>query len=105
MWAFGQGATEGWIWGIWVGFCVAALPALSVLVCTGIGSGQSRSDRQLVYASCPWAIDGRGIGFGVPCQFLVSWCGLSVVGLGALELTWNVSNVVVSGLVLMPDCL
>ena len=103
---------QDWLWGNWVGFWVAALPALRMLVFTGISSRQSRSDRELVYASCPWVVDGRGIGFGVPCHFLVSpvifwcwWCCLSAVGLGALELTWNVSNVVVSGLVLMLDWL
>ena len=72
-------------------------------MCTGIGSRQSRSDRQLVYDSCPWAVDGRGLVLVSPV-FSVSWCGLSAAGLGALELTWNVSKVVVSGLVLMLDC-
>ena len=39
-----NGDIQGWFWGIWVGFSVAALPALRVLVCSGIGSRQSRSD-------------------------------------------------------------
>ena len=83
---------------------MAALPALRVLVCTGIGSRQSGSDGQLVYASCPWAVDGRGLVLVSPVVFWCRWCGLSAVGLGAPELTWNVSNVVVSGLVLVPHC-
>ena len=33
---------------------------LRVLVCTGIDSRQLWSDKQLVYASCPWAFNGRG---------------------------------------------
>ena len=49
---------------------MAALPALRVLVCAGISLRQSRSDRQLVYASCSWVIDGRGSVL-VPRSFLV----------------------------------
>ena len=49
---------------------MAALPALRVLVCAGISLRQSRSDRQLVYASCHWVIDGRGLVL-VPLSFLV----------------------------------
>ena len=30
-------------------------------MCPGISLRQSRSDRQLVYASCPWVVDGRGL--------------------------------------------
>ena len=63
-----------------------------------------RSDRQLVYASCPWAVDGWGMVLVSPVILWCRWCGLSAVGLGVLELTWNASNVVVSGLVLMLDC-
>ena len=85
----------GWLWG----GCAACTE-----VCTGIGSRQSRSDRQLVYASSPWAVVGRGLVLVSPVIFGCQWCGLSSVGLGALELTWNVSNVVVSGLVLMLNC-
>ena len=54
------------------------------------------SDRQLVYASCPLGCWWAGICFGVPCHFWCRWCGLSAVGLGAPELTWKVSSVVVS---------
>ena len=42
--------------------------------------------------------------FWCPCHFWCWWCGLSAVGLDALELTWNVISVVVFGLVLMLDC-
>ena len=83
---------------------MAALPALRVLVCARTSSRQSRSDRQLVYASCPWVVYGRGLVLVSPVILWRLWCGLSAVGLGALLLTWNVSNVVVSGLVLMLDC-
>ena len=57
-----------------------------------------------LYASCPWAVDGWGLVLVLPVIFRCWWCGLSAVGLGALELTWNVSKVVVSGLVLMLNC-
>ena len=83
---------------------MVALPALRVLVCTGISSRQSRCDRQLVYASFAWVVDARGLVLVSPVIFWYWWCSLSAVGLGALELTWNVPNVVVSGLVLMLDC-
>ena len=73
---------------------MAALPALRVLVCAGIDSCQWRSDTQLVYASCPWAVDGRGLVSVSPVILWCRRCGLSAVGLGAPELTWNVSNVV-----------
>ena len=49
---------------------MAALPALRVLVCAGISLRQSISDRQLVYASCHWVVDGRGLVL-VPLSFLV----------------------------------
>ena len=39
-------------------------------MCSGISLRQSRSDRQLVYASCSWVIDGRGLVL-VPLSFLV----------------------------------
>ena len=58
----------------------------------------------VVYASCPWVVNGRGLVLVSPVIFWCWWCGFSAVSLGALELTWNVSNVVVSGLVLMLDC-
>ena len=74
-----------------VGFLVAALPALRVLVCAGIDSCQAKSDRQLVYASCPWAVDGQGLVLVSPVSFGCRWCGLSAVGLSTPELTWNVS--------------
>ena len=93
-----------WLWGIWVGFWVAVLHALRVLVCAGAGSRQSSSDRQLVYASCPWVVDRQGLVLVSPVIFWCWRCRLSAVGLGALELTWNVFNVVVSGLVLMLNC-
>ena len=87
---------QGWFQGGWVGCWVAALPPLRVLVCAGISLHQSRSNRQLVYASCPWVIDGRGLVL-VPLSFLVLVVRSSAVGLDALGLTWNVSNVVVFG--------
>ena len=96
---------QGWLWGVWVGYGRAAPPALRVLVCTRIRLPASGGfDRQLVYASCPWAVDGQRLVLVSPVIFGCRWCNLSAVGLGALELTWNVSNVVVSGLVLMLDC-
>ena len=82
---------QGWFWGGWVGCWVAALPLLRVFVCTGIGLRQSRSDRQLVYASCPWVIDGRGLVL-VPLSFLVlvvrpfcGWPGCSGVNLECIQ--------------------
>ena len=71
---------------------MAALPVLRVLVCTGIGSRQSRSDRQLVYASCPWAVDGQGLVLVSPVIFLVlvvrpfcGWPGCSGVNLECIQ--------------------
>ena len=70
---------------------MAALPALRVLVCAGISLHQSRSDRQLVYASCSWVIDGRGLVL-VPLSFLVlvvlpfcGWPGCSGVNLECIQ--------------------
>ena len=83
---------------------MAALPALRVLVCAGIGSRNPGSDRQLVYASCPWAVDGQRLVLVSPVISWCRWCGLSAIGLGAPELTWNVFNMVVSGLVLLLHC-
>ena len=39
-------------------------------MCAGISLRQSRSYRQLVYASFPWVVDGRGLVL-VPLSFLV----------------------------------
>ena len=70
---------------------MAALPALKVLVCAGISLRQSRSDRQLVYASCPWVVDGWGLVL-VPLSFLVlvvqpfcGWPGCSGVNLECIQ--------------------
>ena len=60
---------------------MAALPALRVLVCTRIDSRQSRSDRQLVYASCPWAVDGQAL-------VSVSSVIFGVGGAAFLRLAW-----------------
>ena len=70
---------------------MAALPALRVLVCAGISLRLSRSNRQLVYASCLWVVDGRGLVL-VPLSFLVlvvrpfcGWPGCSGVNLECIQ--------------------
>ena len=51
-----------------------------------------------------WTVDGRESVLVPPGIFWCWWCGLPAFGLGAPELTWDVSDVVVSCLVLMLDC-
>ena len=76
--AFGvSGLATGWL---------RALLALRVLVCTGIGSRQSGSDRQLVYASCLLGCWWAGIGSGVPCHFF------GVGSAAFLRLAWVFRN-------------
>ena len=61
-----------------LGGCAACTEAL---VCTGISSCQSGSDGQLVYTSCPWAVDGQGL----------VWCPLSFFSVDGgvfLQLAW-----------------
>ena len=87
----------------WLGFGVlglAVLPALGGCKCA-LGSvyASRSSDTQLVYSSC--LLMGEGGGLVSPGIFWCGWCNLYGVGLGAPELTWNVSYVVVSSLVLM----
>ena len=64
---------------------------LRVLVSAGISLRLSRSDRQLVLASCPWVVDGRGLVSG-PLSFLVlvvrpfcGWPGCSGVDLECIQ--------------------
>ena len=82
---------QGWLWEIWVGFWVAALPALRVLVCARTSSRQSRSDRQLVLPVVLGLLMG-GDWFWCLLSFLVlvvwpfcGWPGCSVVNLECIQ--------------------
>ena len=95
---------QGWLWSVCVGYGVATLPALGVLVWTRIGLRQSGV---VINNWCKpvvcWAVDGQESVLVPPGIFGFWWCGLSGFGPGAPELTCAVLNVVVSGLVLMLD--
>ena len=61
-------------------------------MCNGIASRQARFDRQLVYASGPWAVDRWGLVLVSPAIFLVlvvwpfcGWPGCSGVDLECIQ--------------------
>ena len=91
---------QGWLWGVWGG-CASCTGSV------GVHHDWFTPVGVLIDECTPvvcWAVDGRKSILVSPGTFRCWWCGLSDFGLSSLELTWDVSNVVVSSLGLMLDC-